>query len=275
MTAPTPFTRYLADHADISPSSAATYARIERIWTRDGASSKDPASVVAWFNAWATADKPMGTVQSYRAAVVHLGRSLDSEVAPQLVKRKWRQRILRDALADDGVRAYLDAVRTLPAPSCNVLAILPFTGLRISEACTLRVDQIEAHGPLLIARVVGKGEKPRPVPIVGGARPVVERAVQASRVSRSPWLFPSPKVAGEPAKADTVRSHLRGLRGGTLFEFTTPHVLRHTAATAMLRAKVDLATLQKILGHADLETTQRYLHPGTDELAAALGTIKF
>jgi integrase len=265
------FVSYMADK--VSPSSAKTYGRIEQIWTAAGAKSSDPASVIAWFNAWATIDKPVGSVQSYRAAVVHLGKShgLD-DVGGRLVKRKWHQRVLRDALPDEGVRAYLAAVRSLPAPSCDVLAILPFTGLRITEACTLRVDQIEAHGSLLVARVVGKGEKPRVVPLVGEARPVVARAVQAAR---GPWLFPSPKVIDEPCKPDTVRAHLRSLRDDTLFSLVTPHVLRHTAATAMLKANVDLVKLQQILGHADISTTQRYLHPSVSDIADALGKIKF
>ena len=266
----TDFARYLQDK--VSPSSARTYARIEQIWTAAGANTDDPQTIIDWFNAYASLDKPAGTVLSYRAAVVHACRMHDVDAAPLLIRRKWRQHTLRDAISDSDIREYLAAVADLPDPSNAVLTLLPYTALRISEACALRVDQIETRGAVIVARVVGKGSKPRAVPMVGPAREII---VARARGARSPWIFPSPRDPSEHARADTVRAHLRTLRGtAALFADVTPHVLRHTAATLMLSAGVDLRTVQEVLGHADITTTQRYLHPGVNDMAAAFGKMQ-
>lgn len=266
----TEFAHYLRDK--VSPSSASTYARIEQVWTAAGADTANPQTLVNWFNAYADLDKPAGTVLSYRAAVVHACRMHGFDAAPLLIRRKWRQRTLRDAISDEDIREYLAAVANLPDPSNAILTLLPYTALRISEACALRVHQIETRGNLVVARVVGKGSKPRAVPMVGPAREII---VSRTRRARSPWIFPSPRSLQEHARADTVRAHLRTLRGSAaLFADVTPHVLRHTAATLMVSAGVDLRTIQEVLGHADIATTQRYLHPGVNDMAAAFGKMQ-
>lgn len=266
------FEEYARQH--VSESSAATYARIERVWTAAGARTTEIDSLVAWFNEFATIETPLGTAQSYRAAVTLAARWQGVDIAGRLVRRKWRQQALRSSLSATDLAAYLAAVRTLPEPSASILALLPYTALRIGEACALRRDDIIPHGALLVARVLGKGSKPRVVPVVGHARAVVAaRTAEAPR--GSPWLFPSPQRRDRHAQPDTVRAHLRTLRAGNpeLFDRVTPHVLRHTAASNMLAAKVDLRTLQEVLGHQSITTTEKYLHPDVDALARALETL--
>jgi integrase/recombinase XerC len=131
-------------------------------------------------------------------------------------------------------------------------------GLRIAEALALNVrDRPRAGGAL---RVVGKGAKERLVPVL----PVVQAAVDAWLVAHpnggdpaSP-LFPGLRGGKRlnPAVAQRTMRHYRLLAG--LPAYATPHALRHSFATHLLAGGADLRSIQELLGHASLSTTQRY-----------------
>lgn len=149
----------------------------------------------------------------------------------------------------------------------TVLELLYATGVRVGELVGVDVGDVDQGGRLL--RVVGKGDKERVVPFGLPAA----RAVSA-------WL-----EQGRPRLA-TVTSDaalLLGLRGGRMdqrqvrtvvhraalaagVEDIAPHALRHTAATHLLQGGSDLRSVQEILGHATLATTQRYTHVTADRL---------
>jgi len=152
-----------------------------------------------------------------------------------------------------------------------VLELLYATGVRVGELCGLDVDDVDRERRLL--RVLGKGNRERTVPYGVPA----ERAVTA-------WL-----ERGRPLLA-TARSGpalLLGVRGGRLDPRTArqivhdrlaevpgapdlgPHGLRHTAATHLLAGGADLRTVQELLGHATLATTQIYTHVTVDRLRSA------
>jgi integrase/recombinase XerC len=137
-----------------------------------------------------------------------------------------------------------------------VLLLLWGCGLRISEALSLR----RRDAPLPEAlRIVGKGSKTRLTPVL----PPVREAVDAY-LAAAPWaggpdepLFRA--VRGGPLKPRQVQALMQRLRGRLgLPERATPHALRHSFATHLLGAGADLRSIQELLGHASLSTTQRY-----------------
>jgi integrase/recombinase XerC len=145
-----------------------------------------------------------------------------------------------------------------------VLTLLYGCGLRISEALSL----IRADVPLSdTIRIIGKGSKTRIVPVL----PAVRVAIEAY-LAQLPFIL-SPKDAlfrakrGGPLSPRHVQATVQSLRGRLgLPDSATPHALRHSFATHLLGAGADLRSIQELLGHASLSTTQRY----TDVDAAGL-----
>lgn len=151
-----------------------------------------------------------------------------------------------------------------------VLETIYSCGLRISELCGLRVDDLDETEALV--RVRGKGRKERVVPI----------GEPALRAIRHYWGFLNPPPeAGEPVfrpdvrslgpvSPRTLQSRLKQhLATAGLDPAITPHKLRHSYATHLLDAGADLRSVQELLGHAHLATTQVYTHVSTDRLKKA------
>jgi integrase/recombinase XerC len=140
-------------------------------------------------------------------------------------------------------------------------------GLRISEALGLAVrDAAQAEAGTL--RVLGKGSKQRVVPVL----PAVRQALAA-------WLrlHPNPTpdaplfvgVRGKRLDQGVAQRTMRNFRGFEgLGPDATPHALRHSFATHLLAGGADLRSIQELLGHASLSTTQRYTAVDTDRLMA-------
>ena len=139
-----------------------------------------------------------------------------------------------------------------------VLLLLYGCGLRISEALGLTAEEAPQRGQPAL-RVRGKGNKERMVPLL----PVVAEAIEAYRAAcpydldgTSP-LFRAKR--GGPLGARAVQGRMQALRKlWGLPESATPHALRHSFATHLLGAGADLRSIQELLGHASLSTTQRY-----------------
>lgn len=159
----------------------------------------------------------------------------------------------------------MDAIRTigethdepwLSARDIALLLLLYGCGLRLGEALSLTCGDIPKGDTL---RVVGKGRKERIVPVLA----VVKKALNAYRKL---CPFPPEKNAalfvgarGKPLNPGVVQRQLRGVRATLgLDETATPHALRHSFATHLLAKGGDLRTIQELLGHASLSTTQRY-----------------
>ncbi|MEN3971624.1 tyrosine recombinase XerC [Sphingomicrobium sp. XHP0235] len=137
-----------------------------------------------------------------------------------------------------------------------ILLLLYGSGLRIAEAMALRARVLPIGDTV---RVTGKGGKERVVPIV----PAVAQAIEAY-AELCPWpldkdgpLFRGAR--GGPLSADLVRRAVRNARRELgLPESLTPHALRHSFASHLLAAGADLRSLQELLGHASLSSTQIY-----------------
>ncbi|HWA62605.1 MAG TPA: tyrosine recombinase XerC [Caulobacteraceae bacterium] len=137
-----------------------------------------------------------------------------------------------------------------------VLALLWGCGLRISEALSLKRSDAPL-GPSL--RITGKGGKTRVVPVL----PAVRAAVDAYLAELPFVLEPGEPLfraaRGGPLSPRHVQATVQRLRGRLgLSERATPHALRHSFATHLLGAGADLRSIQELLGHASLSTTQKY-----------------
>jgi integrase/recombinase XerC len=151
-----------------------------------------------------------------------------------------------------------------------ILEVIYSCGLRVSELCQLRAGDLD--WPQEMARVRGKGKKERLVPI---GQPALEAITDFWKQAR---YAPTPEMPVFWANAKNIRSlsprtvQLRlkkYLRSAGLDPNLTPHKLRHSFATHILDAGADLRSVQELLGHAHLATTQVYTHITTERLKRA------
>ena len=155
----------------------------------------------------------------------------------------------------------------MQARDVALFTLLYGCGLRIAEALALNVAEAPCAGQPL--RVMGKGSKERLVPVL----PAVAQAVSdwlrlhpAGRTGAAPLFVGLRGGRLNPGVAQRVLRTYRRLAG--LPEHATPHALRHSFATHLLSGGADLRSIQDLLGHASLSTTQRYTAVDGDKLLA-------
>lgn len=188
---------------------------------------------------------------------ITLGRP---EVLP-LIPYGRRPRTLPCVLSPEEVLRLIEA-----APSRRARLLLQTAyacGLRIEELLHLRVSDIDSARMVIRVRQ-GKGRKERLVPL--SPRLLAELRSYWHWQRPRTWLFP-----GQRPEQPLTASHLQRLCQRLVVQLgltkrATPHTLRHSYATHMLEAGVDLRTLQAILGHNSLQTTATYLHVSTQRL---------
>jgi integrase/recombinase XerC len=150
-----------------------------------------------------------------------------------------------------------------------VLALLYGCGLRISEALALK----RADAPLGASlRILGKGAKVRLAPVLPRVRAAVDAYLASLPFELAPDAPLFRAARGGPLPPRRVQELMARLRGRLgLSERATPHALRHSFATHLLGAGADLRSIQELLGHASLSTTQRYTAVDAAGLLAAYG----
>jgi site-specific recombinase XerD len=154
----------------------------------------------------------------------------------------------------------------MPARDAAILELFYSSGLRLSELVGLDVAHIDPFTESV--RVLGKGRKERVVPVGVPALEAIQRYRHAAQVHAGP-LFISRK-GRERMKPIGVQQLLkRYLRHTSIPVEISPHKLRHSFATHMLDAGADLRSVQSLLGHASLSTTQIYTHVTTERLKRA------
>jgi integrase/recombinase XerD len=191
-----------------------------------------------------------------------------SQRLPRVLSRDEVARLLREPKGTDP-RALRDRA---------LLEVMYACGLRASEATGLKLEDVDLEEGVVRAR--GKGSKERLVPIgrqaVGALRVYCRRgrpallgaAVDRTGARTSGQLFLNRRGSGLTRQGlyKIVQGHARG---AGLAERMSPHTLRHTFATHLLAGGCDLRSLQEMLGHADLSTTQVYTHLSADRLKDA------
>jgi len=158
----------------------------------------------------------------------------------------------------------------VPERDVAILETIYSCGLRLSELCGLRVEDLDFGEQL--ARVRGKGRKERLVPIGRKALQAIEVYWQLlpHRPEANQPVFLGSSAAAQPVLARTLQLRLKKhLATAGLDPHLTPHKLRHSYATHLLDAGADLRSVQELLGHAQLATTQVYTHVTTERLKRA------
>jgi integrase/recombinase XerC len=154
---------------------------------------------------------------------------------------------------------------------CAILEVLYASGARVSELCGLDLGDIDYQRNTI--RVIGKGDKERTIPLGNPAMKALDDWLKNGRPEIAKSGSGSAVFLGaRGARIDqrTVRTvvyeALSALEGA---QRMGPHALRHSAATHLLEGGADLRTVQEILGHASLATTQIYTHVSTERLQKA------
>lgn len=281
----------------LAKSTCAVYARVVRRLEREGGQA-DP---VQWAEDLVGDRTPLGTATSVIPAVKHYlrwkGQADLIEELPYTGHLRSRQ---REALTDDELDQYLDAIEAsgIPEPSYTILTILPLTGLRIAEICGIRIEDFRVSGSpaRLGVEVLGKGAKVRWIPLHKDAIAALREYAPDLKLTQS--RGPGKQLDGPGKQLDhhqgrlfatspeTVRRNLRELRDEMTdksvpleqrwrghLTTVSPHVLRHTFATRALRQGVDLPIIQRMLGHSNILTTQRYLHPTESDLVRGIDKL--
>lgn len=200
---------------------------------------------------------------SRRVEAPKKGRSL-----PKVLSRAEMDRLIEAASARDGAQGLRFG--------CMV-ELAYASGLRISELTALPLAALARDPAYLIVK--GKGGKERLAPLNDTARAAVKAYLAArpkflSKGDRAnPWLFPSRGKAGRltPRRFAQVLDEAAA-HAGIDPERVSPHVLRHAFATHLLEGGADLRVVQKLLGHADIATTQIYTHVASDRLREIVQT---
>ncbi|HVM81086.1 MAG TPA: site-specific tyrosine recombinase XerD [Stellaceae bacterium] len=215
--------------------------------------------------------------QFYRFLVVE-GLRRDDPTAGLDAPRLGRP--LPKTLAQKEVRALIAAAEREPGPAgarlrC-MLELLYATGLRISELVSLPLAAAKPDARFLVVR--GKGDKERLVPLGAPAR----ESLGAYRKLRqhflregetSPWLFPARGVRGHLTRERAAQLLKRlAVSAGLDPARLSPHVLRHAFASHLVDRGADLRSVQEMLGHADIATTEIYTHVETDRLRRLVET---
>lgn len=173
---------------------------------------------------------------------------------------------LPDAISISQVRQLIDQPTKLSAPEAKrdraMLELLYASGMRVSELVSLNLNDIDTKGGSV--RCFGKGNKERMVPIYQQAAKVVEEYITQVR----PRLVRSDAEQALFVNQRGDRLTRQGLwqilkayaKSAGLGKQVTPHTLRHSFATHMLSGGADLRSVQELLGHANISTTQIYTH---------------
>jgi integrase/recombinase XerD len=270
------FTAYLRAEAGLSENSVAAYSRDVGAWVArlgragTGVESADREAVLDHLAAERARGlsarslaRALAALRTFYRFLVGEGLAPADPTAGVDSPRLWSR--LPAVLGREDVEALLakpDPRTRLGRRDRAILEVLYGCGLRASEVAGLRRDRVSFD--LGVLRVLGKGSKERLVPFGGRARAALEAWLAHGR----PGLARGPEVphlflsrAGRPLlREDVWRIVRRHLRAAGIVAEASTHTLRHSFATHLLEGGADLRSVQEMLGHASVQTTQIYTH---------------
>ena len=189
----------------------------------------------------------------------------------KLIKNPKKDKKLPNFLQSDELQKIFDSIdieTPLGIRNRLIVELLYASGLRVSELASLTIDNINIHTKEI--RVLGKGSKERIVFFGDYAKKYLELYLEQSR----PILLDKNKTKilllnnnGEPLSTRGIQMIIDNVvRDASLKHNISPHVLRHTFATDLLNNGADLKSVQELLGHSSLSTTQIYTHITNERL---------
>ena len=278
---------------------------IDKLWSQKGlaeltlqAYRQDLRRFSGWLekNGGSLERADQAKIQAYLAERFEQGASARSNARLLSTLKQYYRHLLRDGMRRDNPTALISAPkihRSLPqtlgehevelllqAPEVDgayglrdrcMLELMYSSGLRVSELVGLRLDQVNTNRGLI--RLVGKGSKERVVPVgeealhwlgryLAQGRPALQKA---GRIDDMLFLLSRGSGITRQAFWQNIKKYL--LKAGVKTVFS-PHSLRHAFATHLLNHGADLRTVQMLLGHSSLSTTQIYTHIAQERLAA-------
>ncbi len=283
------FTEMLAAERGAALNTIAAYLRDIRDFARflqaarsgPGLAAADGADIRAYLAALEARHLSERTVARRLSALGQLFRFLIAEGVREddptaKVAAPRRRSSLPGVLSEAEVSALIAAARARTGVRgvrlTAMLELLYATGIRVSELVGLPLSALDSDRRLL--RVRGKGSKERLVPVGGPARGALRdwlalRREVVDKRRPCPWLFPSPVGGGHLSRVHFAREiKALAVEGGVDPGRVSPHMLRHAFATHLLARDADLRSVQRMLGHSDLSTTQIYTHLADDRPAA-------
>ena len=193
---------------------------------------------------------------------------LENAAARSVRTPRIQRGLPRPLSENDAARAIEQAgehdVEWMAARDVALLTLLYGAGLRVSEALSLRRGDVPVPASLTI---LGKGSKERVVPMLAAVREAIdsyERMLPFTGAKAAPLFLSRRGKPMSPREAQLLMQRLRGALG--LSDRATPHALRHSFATHLLSNGGDLRSVQELLGHASLSTTQTYTQIDTKKL---------
>ena len=166
-----------------------------------------------------------------------------------------RPKTLPVVLSRDEVQTLIRAPRHLKHRV--ILATLYTTGLRVSELARLQGTDIDSGRMVVVVRQ-GKGKKDRQVGLASDLLPLLRRYWKLYGLQS--WLFPGPRVSEPITRSGVEWICQKAGQTAQINKAVYPHLMRHTYATHLLEAGMDLRSIQLLLGHASLQSTSIYLH---------------
>ena len=244
--------RALADWLG-GPPSKATTDDLERWLAELRAAGLSPATIA----------RRVAAVRSFFRHLILLGVRTDSPAAALELPRR-RRRLPRTLSAAEAQRLIEAAPGTTPRSLRDraLVELLYGAGLRVSEAVGLQKSSVDLDARLV--RCLGKGSKERVVPIGRQAVQALRRYLARGRpfldARHRPELFLNAKGGGLTRAGAFLILRRLAEKAGLEPERVHPHLLRHSFATHLLEGGADLRSVQEMLGHADLATTELYTH---------------
>jgi len=205
----------------------------------------------------------LSTLRNYYRFLLSEGRITEDPTALLKAPRQWQN--LPKYLNSQQVASLLaapDPAQPGGARNRAMLELLYACGLRVSELCLLKMTDLNLD--LGFLRVTGKGNKQRMIPVGSKARASIEEYTSQARSAllkskSSPYLFVTSRGGPMTRQGFWKLLGVQGKKVG-IFQNLTPHVVRHSFATHLLDGGADLRSVQTMLGHADIATTEIYTH---------------
>jgi integrase/recombinase XerC len=256
---------FLESRASLDPGAVTRELVREWVWEQSAAgvsptTIKRRVSSARGFFQWAV-------VQGHLPASPAMG--LASPRAPRRLPRVLHQRNAASLL--DGLAERAGADDPVALRDWAIVELLYSSALRVGEVCSANLESVNLAEQLV--RVVGKGNKERVAPIGRPARQAIARYLERGRPTLATEDSGSALFLGSRGRRIHPRT-VYGLVSGLLEDFPGsgprgPHTFRHTAATHLLDGGADLRSVQELLGHTSLSTTELYTHVSIERMREA------
>ncbi|HMV36697.1 MAG TPA: site-specific tyrosine recombinase XerD [Turneriella sp.] len=276
------FKEYLSIERGLSENSIFSYVsdvqKLEKFLTKEkkqlqSSSEKDIANFLREESRKKLSSRTRArVVASLRQFYGYLENRKLIEVNPmQAIEAPKIEKALPDFLTQEEIRKLFEVFRednVLELRDKTMFEFLYSSGLRISEACSLLMTDVDRENQILTIK--GKGGRERLVPYGEVAAKLLVQYLDRARAEilnqyASDFVFVS-KKGGALSRKSAWRLLKRYMKRAGIGRNITPHTLRHSFATHLLQNKADLRAVQELLGHMDIATTQIYTHLASGEL---------